>query len=113
MSNERKSNGYWKIKENCKNAALDCKTLIEFYNKYRIAYNNCIKNNWLDELCLHIIRKIKPKNYWNKDKCKEVALKCSSLKEFRKTYPSAYDISLKNNWICEYTIYEKILKRKY
>ena len=35
---------------------------------------------------------------WSRAACLKVAKKCSSLKEFRKKYPSAYGAALKNGW---------------
>lgn len=43
----------------------------------------------------------KPRNYWTKEKCHEVALECISRKEFSKKFNSAYAISSKNNWLSD------------
>lgn len=46
--------------------------------------------------------KRKSPNYWTKEKCKEIALTCSSKREFSKKYPGAYKVSLKNDWLDEF-----------
>jgi len=44
------------------------------------------------------MKKVKPANYWTKEKCEEVSLKCETRTEFSKKYPRAYQICLKNGW---------------
>lgn len=48
---------------------------------------------------------------WTKDKCIEVSKKCKTKSEFRKKYGSAYNTSLKNNWLSEITPH-MIMQRK-
>jgi hypothetical protein len=48
-----KPDGFW-VKEKCEEAALKCKTRSEFYKKYGTAYNNALKNKYLDEICSHM-----------------------------------------------------------
>ena len=45
----RKPSGYWNIKENCKNAASECKKQVEFKTKYSAGYRISCLNNWLIE----------------------------------------------------------------
>ena len=40
---------YWFDKDKCKDAAINCKNRYEFLRKYSAAYQNSLKNNWLDE----------------------------------------------------------------
>lgn len=42
-----------------------------------------------------------PPNYWNFEKCKEIALLCNSRSEFKNKYPSAYVKCIKNKWLEE------------
>jgi hypothetical protein len=102
----RKSAGYW-TKEHCMGVALACKTRSEFNKNYVSAYNNACKYNWLDEICSHMQRKIKPNGYWTKERCHEMALKCKTKTEFENNYSAAYSASWKNGWyyeICSHMI---------
>jgi len=45
---------YW-TKEVCQKLALECKSRKEFHNKYRAAFDVSSKNNWLNELCSHML----------------------------------------------------------
>jgi hypothetical protein len=46
---KRKPNGYWDIKENCKEEALKYKNRWEYQVKEVAAYRSALKNHWLDE----------------------------------------------------------------
>jgi predicted GIY-YIG superfamily endonuclease len=54
MIEYNKKKGYW-TKEKCQELALECIYRNEFQQKYKIAYNTSLKNNWLDEICSHMI----------------------------------------------------------
>ena len=49
-----KSYGHWQNKENCINEAKKYKTRGEFATKAGSAYNQCLKESWLDEVCEHM-----------------------------------------------------------
>jgi predicted GIY-YIG superfamily endonuclease len=53
---------YW-TQEKCKESALKCESRKIFKEKYPTAYEKSRKNNWLDELCLHM-----KKNYIDNSK---------------------------------------------
>lgn len=89
---------YW-TKEKCYEAALSCKSKVEFKKKYARAHKLCRINKWLDEACFHMVEVKKKHNYWTYEKCKEVALLCKTRTEFQKLYPSAHDKSSDNNWL--------------
>ena len=42
--------------------------------------------------------KRKPKNYWNKETCKEAALMCKSRKELSERFDTAYKMMRVNGW---------------
>jgi hypothetical protein len=88
-------------KEKCHEEALKYKGRTEFHLGCEGAYNASKHNNWLDEICSHMILKIKSKNYWTKEKCIEEALKYNQKKYFREKSYSAYQISLKMGWLDE------------
>jgi predicted GIY-YIG superfamily endonuclease len=54
MISSTKSKNYWSI-ENCKLEALKYKTRSDFNIKSNGAYNACCKNNWLDDVCKHMV----------------------------------------------------------
>ena len=86
-------------KEKCLELALTCKIRYEFKKKSQSAYNACLKNNWLDEVCFHMKkRKMKDKNYWTKEKCHEEALKYTNRSDFGKGSSTAYVKSGKMGW---------------
>lgn len=88
-------------KEKCIEAALSCKTKNEFLKKFRGAHQSAKINGWLDEIQKHMVEIIKPRNYWTKEKCIEIASKCQSKNELKKLSISAYTISYRNGWLDE------------
>ena len=73
----KKPNGYW-TKENCANEALKYNSKGEFYKKNQFAYIISLKNNWLNDICVHMTFFRKSKGYWTKERCFEEALKHKS-----------------------------------
>ena len=43
-------------KEKCQELALNCKSRSEFHTKYYAAHKYATKNNWLNEICSHMIQ---------------------------------------------------------
>jgi predicted GIY-YIG superfamily endonuclease len=91
---------YW-TKDRCREAALKCLGRKEFCKKYKGAYESARLNNFLDEICSHMITTIKPRGYWTKDRCRKAAILCRDKKEFRNNYVSAYIVSYENKWLDE------------
>lgn len=52
----KKKNNYW-VKELCLIEALKCQTRTEFSKKAKSAYKSALKNEWLDEICQHMLEK--------------------------------------------------------
>lgn len=51
----------------------------------------------------------KPRNYWNKDRCHNLALKCQYRKQFELKYTGAYKSSVRNKWldeVCSHMLYQ-------
>lgn len=71
--------------------------LNHFMRESRSCYCAIIKNNWLD-LLSHMERKTKPRGYWNKEKCREEALKYTNKKEFQENSSSAFSIIYREGW---------------
>lgn len=106
--------GFW-TKEKCKEVALKYNSRKYFKLGAQGAYLFCKRNNYLDELTPHMSRLVKPKGYWTKEKCKEVAKLCNSRSEFSKKFSTAYKISTNNNWldeICSHMIIFGNLKKR-
>lgn len=56
---------------------------------------------------------MKQRNYWSKEKCKEVASLCKTKKEFKTKYGGAYKATYKNKWIEEVCFnMEELIKPK-
>jgi hypothetical protein len=94
-------NGYW-CKERCIQEGKKFKHRTEFQKKSKGAYKACLRNNWLEEVCEHMIYKVKPSNYWTYEKCLEVKNKCNTQKEFRDNFGGAYASSYRNHWLDEF-----------
>jgi predicted GIY-YIG superfamily endonuclease len=95
-----KSDGYW-TKQNCILEALKYKYRSEFKKKCSGAYNVCVKNKWLDDVCTHMIKPQIHNKYWTKELCLEKSLKCFYRKEFENTHPDAYQAAQKYGWLDE------------
>ncbi len=84
----------------CKEEALKYDTRKEFKEGSTSAYYSAIKHKWLDDVCSHMnYKKTNPSGYWTKEKCREELLKYKSIKMFKLKSGSAYNASLRNNWL--------------
>lgn len=105
--NTRKTGGlggntiYWN-KTNCQKMALKCNTRKEFSLRFTSAYISSRKNNWLEEICSHMIIIRKHRGFWNYVTCKEASLKYNNKFDFSHKCSSAYFVSSKNNWLNEF-----------
>jgi superfamily II DNA or RNA helicase len=101
-----KPSNYWTY-EKCQEAALLCKSRTEFCKKFNTAYKTSSNNNWLDEICSHMIDVIKPSGYWTEEICQETALLCKTKTEFKNNFGAAYNAARKLNFldkICSHMI---------
>jgi len=96
----KQPNGYW-TKERCHDKSLLCNSRREFSINYSTAYSISRKNNWLDDICIHMSEKQKPKGYWTKEKCLEISILCKDKIEFMNNHYDAYKASLKLNCLDE------------
>ena len=95
-----KMRGFW-TKETCKEVALKYESKKDFKLNYPGAFDFCKRNKCLDEVTLHMKSTRKPKGYWTKERCEEVAKLCYKRSEFGKIFSTAYKISTNNNWLDE------------
>lgn len=100
--------------DSCYELAKSCKMKSEMDKKSNAAYRAAVKNNWIkdytwflsDEEIKH--RKRPSTIKWPYEKCKEIALTCNTLKEFReKSSESAYSIARRNGWLDEFDWLER------
>lgn len=88
--------------DKCKEEVKKYDSLSEFRSNSSSAYQSCLRNKWLDELCKDLSRRT-PRGYWNnKAMCSKESKKYKNVSEFRKKNWSAYNYSKKNNWLCEF-----------
>ena len=102
MGNKRKPNGYWTY-EKCKDEALKYYRRVDFHKNSSGAYTIAYRNEWLNEICQHMVILSKPTNYWfeNKDKCQEEALKYTRRVDFNQSSYGAYNAAYLSNWLDE------------
>jgi hypothetical protein len=101
--------GHWN-KSKCHKESLKYDTRTNFQKNSGSAYTIACKNNWLDEICSHMILKQRPNGYWNKKLCHIEALKYKSRTEFQKKSSPAYDYAIRRKWmndICKHMVYLK------
>lgn len=100
MSRPKNDNIKWTFDE-CKNEALNYKTLKEFRLKRGGAYRIARQNNWLNEVCSHMAKnEYKKQIIWTFENCYNDALKYNTRIEFcRKS--RAYGACRRNGWLNE------------
>ncbi len=81
--------------EKCKENALRCKTLKDFRTQYGRAYIVARKNNWIYEICLHMIKSERLVQ-WTEQNCFNEALKYFNRSDFFYASPRAYEVLRKN-----------------
>lgn len=50
-----------------------------------------------------------PRGYWTEDRCREEALKFTTLKEFCRSNHKAYDAARRNKWLKDYSWLERVI----
>lgn len=93
-----KSKNFW-TKEKCEKEALRYDNIKDFRDNCSSVYVKACKEKWIEDICSHMNRNKKPEGYWTKSKCKELALQCKSIKEFKKLSRSAYFYARTNKWL--------------
>jgi predicted GIY-YIG superfamily endonuclease len=107
-----KANNYWNFDE-CQKEALKYNKRSVFRKCSGSAYSAARINNWLNQICAHMIIFSKPQKYWTKEKCHEMALKCEYRSEFFKRFRTAYSAAFKKNWLDEICSHMKIIGNRY
>jgi hypothetical protein len=76
-----------------------------FVNGSKGAYEAARINGWLDDVCVHMVKKT---NFWSFDACKIEAKKYKSRKEFQDKAGGAYAAALKNGWLDEVCLHMQV-----
>jgi hypothetical protein len=74
-----------------KTEALKYNTRTEFYKNSSSHYNSAIKKGIIDEVCLHMGEKAKPKKRYTKEEIFESALKYENQRDWRINEPSIFN----------------------
>ncbi|GEM_PF-430402 len=87
--------------ETCREEAKKYNSRTEFCRESSGAYEVANQHGWLDSYDW-FEKYSKPNGYWDRNTCREEALKYKSLSEFRKQCSSAYTIAWRNGWLENY-----------
>ena len=82
-------------KDECIRVASYYQKRSEFEKNHRGAYMSALKNNWLDEICTHMM----PVKIWSKNECHIESLKYGNRSKLYSNNPSVYKKIIKNGWI--------------
>lgn len=91
-----KPDGYW-TKDICSEEAKKYKTRTEFKRNSN-AYTAAQKYGWIDDICGHMTSVKKIDGYWTKERCKEEAMKYTSIEDFKRGSGTAYSKTHRNGW---------------
>lgn len=90
-------------KEKCSKVAQMFDNRTAFMKTHSGAYQSASINGWLDEICFHMIQKVKPHNYWTKEMCRKEFLRYNKKNDVKLNSPTAYSIACKNKWTDEFS----------
>lgn len=98
----RKSAGYWKIKDNVFEESHNYSSRKDFCDGCYLAYITAKENDWLKDMVWLSKSKREDKGYWNiKENVFTAAKKCTYKSEFQKKYPGAYASARLHGWLGE------------
>ena len=92
-------------KEVCHQEALKYDNKRDFGINSTIAYQKACRQKWIKEICSHMTSPRKPRGYWSKERCKEVAARYTTWMELRINEPNAHTTIYANKWqneICDH-----------
>lgn len=96
----QKPAGYW-TKARCASYAKKYQHRNDFYQHAPTAYRSAQRNNWLDDICNHMIYQVAPRHYWTKTLVQQEANKYTTRSEFMSAPNGAYNAAQANGWIDE------------
>ena len=88
-------------KEDCAAVAAIYASRSAFAKGNRTVYARARAQGWLDEVCEHMVRLIKPNGYWSKERCAAAAQAFASRGEFAHHERSAYTQAMRAGWLDE------------
>ena len=97
--------------ETAKEEVKKYELIVDIINNDSGLYGAIRKNKW-DDLLEDKRGNYKPASVYDKNKCHECALQCSSISEFSKKFSGAYQNCLKYGWLDEVCSHIKRIKRK-
>lgn len=80
---------YWTL-ERCKEEALKYSTRAQWKVASKSSYCAAKLKSALDECCRHMKEVVKPRGYWNEDRCKEIVAGYQHRTQWAKGHPSSY-----------------------
>jgi len=98
--------------EDCFKEALKFQSRQDFCNQSGSAYAASLRNNWIEDVCSHMVLLKKPAGFYKiKENCIEEALKYESITQLQNGCSAAYKSITKNNWNIEAFNHMKIKKQ--
>ena len=85
--------------ESVKEEALKFTTRSNFCKFSGSAYSVALKNDWIDDMCSHMIILRHYKGYWTYDMVSEDAFKFKTKSDFRKMSINGYSAAKRNGWL--------------
>lgn len=75
-------------KEECADAAKQCRTKREFELRFIRQYSYAYRREWIDDICSHM----EPTNRkWTKEECAIAAKQCQTRRKFKLTFAKQYN----------------------
>jgi predicted GIY-YIG superfamily endonuclease len=90
--------GKWTL-DSVSKEALKYATRKSFAKSSPGAYGRAGKKGWLDVVCRHMERQVRPANYWTIDIVGAEARKCETRKEFQEASGYAYQKAFRQGWL--------------
>ena len=98
--------------ERCYEEAKKYKTRSEYKKGSASAYSSSCRKSWLNDY-FWFEKKQKPNGYWTYENCYKEAKKYKTRSDFNKGSKGAYNVSLKNGWLDNYTWFKQKQKPPY
>lgn len=98
--------------DRCYEEAKKYKTRSEYKKGSASAYSSSCRKSWLNYY-FWFEKKQKPNGYWTYENCYKEAKKYKTRSDFNKGSKGAYNVSLKNDWLDNYTWFKQKQKPAY
>jgi predicted GIY-YIG superfamily endonuclease len=89
--------------EKCLTDAKKYTIVEDWSNNSRKAYVAAKYHGWLSECISHMTYRQMPRNYWNKERCLEIALKYKTRNEWYKNHIASYSFARRSGCLVECT----------